>query len=462
MIGKINQQGGISGKLTAGGGTNDHNRLTNRDIKDQHPIEAITGLAEALGSKLDSETAMPLIEDAVKNKAKGLFFDVNKELSRKSYWYLTSEIDPVTKMGTKESVISGPYDLGAGGGGGGGGGVTDIKLTVAVNPETGMPFWPGYVAVGGLCQIGMEWSSTRDGTPTGRGTMYVYVNNSLVETKTVAQGLVMFDLTQYIVSGENKIEVKVIDNYSTTKNYVDMISGVTIKLSSNFEDDISYTGDIIFTYTPTGAIRKTVHFILDGREALTPDVVDTTGEQKSKLIPATVLSTHGAHNLKVYFVAEMDGEEIRSNELYFDIIWVKPGNRTPIIASTYTNTTEEQYTSFTVKYRVYTPGKNRSTVYLETDGVRSDPLSVDQKFQLWENRFDTTGDHTLRIITENVVKVFNISVKESQIHVEPVTDALELALSSFGRKNSEDPDKRCRWDYESGTKVIRGNLTGFN
>ena len=85
MIGKINQQGGISGKLTSGGGTNDHNRLTNRDIEDQHPIEAITGLAEALDSKLDSETALPLIEDAVKNKAKGLFFDINKELSRKSY-----------------------------------------------------------------------------------------------------------------------------------------------------------------------------------------------------------------------------------------------------------------------------------------------------------------------------------------------------------------------------------------
>ena len=89
----------------------DHNRLTNRGKADQHPIEAITGLRKELDSKLDSNTALPLIEEAVKNKAKGLYFDAAKELAEKSYWYLTAEIDPATNSGTKESIISGPYDL---------------------------------------------------------------------------------------------------------------------------------------------------------------------------------------------------------------------------------------------------------------------------------------------------------------------------------------------------------------
>jgi hypothetical protein len=31
-------------------------------------------------------------------------------------------------MGTKDSIISGPYDLGAGGGSGGGGGVTTVSV----------------------------------------------------------------------------------------------------------------------------------------------------------------------------------------------------------------------------------------------------------------------------------------------------------------------------------------------
>lgn len=50
----------------------------------------------------------------------------------------------------------------------------------------------------------------------------------------------------------------------------------------------------------------------------------------------------------------------------------------------------------------------------------------------------------LKIITGNVEKTFNIYVKESSIHISPVTDGLELSLSSFGRKNSEDPEVRCK------------------
>ena len=73
------------GAAAGGGGTADHNRLTNRDKADQHPIEAITDLRKELDSKLDSNTALPLIEEAIQNKAKGLYFDAKKELAKKSY-----------------------------------------------------------------------------------------------------------------------------------------------------------------------------------------------------------------------------------------------------------------------------------------------------------------------------------------------------------------------------------------
>lgn len=39
-----------------GGGTKDHNKLENRDLEDQHPISAITNLAETLGGKQDKLT----------------------------------------------------------------------------------------------------------------------------------------------------------------------------------------------------------------------------------------------------------------------------------------------------------------------------------------------------------------------------------------------------------------------
>ena len=78
-------QHSLKGVAAGSGGTADHNRLTNRDKADQHPIEAITDLRKELDSKLDSNTALPLIEEAVKNKAKGLYFDAANELAKKSY-----------------------------------------------------------------------------------------------------------------------------------------------------------------------------------------------------------------------------------------------------------------------------------------------------------------------------------------------------------------------------------------
>ena len=85
ISGKITPKNMNTGKITAGSGTKDHNRLTNRELENQHPISAITDLQTELDSKLNSKTALPLINDAIKNKAKGLYFDVNKEFARKSY-----------------------------------------------------------------------------------------------------------------------------------------------------------------------------------------------------------------------------------------------------------------------------------------------------------------------------------------------------------------------------------------
>ena len=453
----------ISATISSGGGTSDHNRLFNRDTENQHPVSAITGLQKLLDNKLESKTALPLIEEATKYKAKGLYFDAKKELNKKSYWYLTSEIDPITKQGTKESIISGPYDLGAGGGGSGGGtSLTKITLGIAIDPETGKQLWPYNVSVGSKCEIGINWTSTRDDEPTGRGTLYVYVAGKLVETRSAAQGIVKFDLTGYIISGSNKIEIKVVDAYSSTKNFIDTINGITLKLASNFEDDISYTNDITFTYIPTGSISKKVYFILDGKQYGEPDIVETTAEQCTKLFPGA-LFTHGSHTLKVYFTCEIDGEEVRSNELYYDIIYYKAGNLTPIIASTFISPAEkEQYVAFNIKYRVYTPEAVLSTVDLYVDSVKNKTLTVDTTYQIWEIRFDVIGNHTLEIRTGSVSKLFQVHVFESTIHVEPVEQALVLALSSYGRSNAEPLDIRKAWDYKTATKTIKGELSGFN
>lgn len=44
IIGKLTPTSSVTGKLISGSGTPDHSKLTNRDLDNQHPITAITGL----------------------------------------------------------------------------------------------------------------------------------------------------------------------------------------------------------------------------------------------------------------------------------------------------------------------------------------------------------------------------------------------------------------------------------
>ena len=119
---------------------------------------------------------------------------------------MTSEIDPVTKQGTKDSIISGPYDLGQGGGGSGGGGVTQISINLYD--------WPYTVVLGAKTELSFTWSSTigEAREPTGPGTVYISVNNKQVIVKAnQPQGLMTVDVNAFLTAGNNSIKVSVLE-----------------------------------------------------------------------------------------------------------------------------------------------------------------------------------------------------------------------------------------------------------
>jgi hypothetical protein len=456
--GTINRRQKISGSVSKGGGTADHTRLYNKEVAEQHPIEAITDLREELDAKLDASTAMPLIEDAVRNKAKGLYYDAAKELAKKPYWYLTAEIDPVTKMGTKESIISGPYNLGQGGGGGGGGGVTTVSIK-AFN-------WPSAVVVDGVAKVSVIWSSVigEEKEPTGNGTLYLTVNDRQVEVKTnQPQGVVEFDISKYIVSGNNTIQIRVLDAYGTLGVTVGTVNAVSFSLVSKFDDSVAYTGFIPFTYIPYGSVSKMVHFIIDGREVGT-QTVRASGEQQTSNITGL---THGSHSLRVYFTAYVGGTPVTSNELNYDLIYYEDGNYTPIISSTFNSVKQEQYIPFNIPYRVFVLGATAFNVEYLVDNVSVKQLTVDRSLQYWSYRSEETGTFTLTIKCGETTKNFNIQVSESTIDVQPVTQNLALALSAQGRSNAEPLDKRQVWRYVDDSDPTRPisidcTLTNFN
>ena len=462
IINKTSIQGSISSPSVAkasvtkgGGGTFDHNRLLNCDLEDQHPIEAITGLRVELDSKLNAGTALPLIEDAVQNKAKGLYFDALKELARKPYWYLTSEVDPITKMGTKDSIISGPYDLGMGGGsGGGGGGVTTVRIK-----QVG---WPAAATVGNSSnptKIKINWSSVigEDQQPTGTGTVYLIVNGKQVATyPKQAQGDLEFDISNYIISGDNNVQVKILDMYGTTGTTVGVIEGISLELKSNFNQETAYYGKIDFTYTPIGNADKKVYFIIDeDYQNAKTEIVKSSNELQTYEIYGL---SHGAHTLRVYFEATIGEQVVSSNSLFYDIIFVEENNLTPIIASEFDDFEQEQYISFRVPYRVFINNKSMAVVTLKANGkvIRTSEVATNGT-HVWAYRsddftIDSEGNTvskpiTLEIICENVSKVFSVNILESKITVTPVLNNLELALSANGRSNDEVESERNVWSY---------------
>jgi hypothetical protein len=263
-------------------------------------------------------------------------------------------------MGTKKSIISGPYDLGMGGGsGGGGGGIT----TVTVKPHE----WPSNAVLGASTKININWNSAKDGTidQSITGTIYLTVNDKQVETKrNQKQGIIEFDISDYIISGDNNIQIKILDMYGSTGITIGVINGVALELKSDFNNARAFEKEVNFTYTPIGNVAKTVYFYIDGEEH-GYQVVTTSNEVQTYIIKDL---THGSHTLEVYFKALVGGEVTESKHLFYDIIYVTPGNTTPIIASDFKNFKQEQYISFNIPYLAYIYGRSQVEVSLSING----------------------------------------------------------------------------------------------
>lgn len=147
----------------------------------------------------------------------------------------------------------------------------------------------------------------------------ITLNGITKTTQDVAQGTVTIDVGKWLSAGANKIKFNITDAYGNSRTINYSVSVVDVSIASTFDSSIAYSGAINYSYIPTGNIEKTVHFIVDNAEIGTSTVA-ASGRQQSYTIPT---QKHGAHSLLVYFTAEVDGVEIKSNELFYDIICIE-------------------------------------------------------------------------------------------------------------------------------------------
>ena len=328
----------------------------------------------------------------------------------------------------------------SGGGGGSGGGGSTNNAVLTVKSTTGWTYKT--IADGASCILTGTWSSLENELETGGGTLTLYVGNAIKATKNIPQGNFSIDVTQYLGSGNNTVKIKITDVYGNSRTIAFTINKVSLTISSTFNAAVAYEGAINYTYTPNGSTTKTIHFILDGKEIGTTEV-KTSGRQQTYTIPA---QSHGSHTFEVYFTTDIDGEEVQSNHLYYDLICIESGNATPIISCPYNNSEMEQFETISIPYVVYSPSSLTSSVILAANGTTVNELVVDRTQQTWAYRADNSGEVVLTITCGSTVKTITLNVTASTIDVEATTENLELFLSSYGRSNSET--NPASWSYE--------------
>lgn len=305
------------------------------------------------------------------------------------------------------------------------------------------------VAVGQSADLKFSFTSSETDED---GIAYIYVDGVRKMSAPIVSGENSIDISSCIIEGINNITLTCIDIYSNSKSLSYSIEMIQLKLSSAFDATIPYNGDINYTYTPIVNATKKMHFILDGSEIGTADIT-TSGRQETYVIPQ---QSHGSHTLEVYFTANINGIDVPSNHLYYDLICVSDGGTTPIISCAYNNDKIVQFDTIVVPYIVYSPTSLTSDITLSVNNNIVNELTVDRTQQYWSFRADEYGELVLTINCGSTSKVLSFNVEKSDINVEATTSDLELYLSSYGRQNNEA--NPAIWNYND----ISASFSNFN
>lgn len=337
----------------------------------------------------------------------------------------------------------------AGGGGGGGGGGDVISAVLTVENTSG--WLSKTIAEGSQCPVSFTWSSIEDEMPTGDGTMRITVNDVVRASMQIAQGNVSVDLAPYLASGTNKVKVRISDSYDQGKTTTFTITSVALSLSSTFDTTQPYTSAFAFPCTPVGSVEKVIHVLVDGTEVAT-QTTSLSNRQITLNIPA---QRHGGHSLTAYFTAEINGEQVRSNTLYYEFVYVEPLNDNVIITSSFNTQEVAQYSSVPIPYTVYDPNSITAEVEIYKNNALVSSQTVDRTEQSYTIKVNEAGTVNIKIQSGSTIKTLSFTVTESEIDVQAETQDLALYLNAVGRSNGEAHPEV----WESGN--ISAQLTGF-
>lgn len=320
--------------------------------------------------------------------------------------------------------------------GGGGGGTTTTTLKVERITES-----PIIVTTTDKVEISFNYSSTDSDGESVDGTYTWKLGNTVLSTGALVQGVNTFDMTEHVNIGTQKFVLTVVDAAGSVAVKSWTVQKVDVRLESSFSDKIAYEANkpVNFTYTPYGAINKTVHFVLDGTEIGTVST-SSSGILQSYTLPA---QAHGAHLLECYITATINGKSIETDHLFKDVIWYDENSDVPIIGCIYRydhygKVEAKQYNSTNIPFYVFDPKTETPTITRSVDSNVIATQTMSGTSDVWAYKSSDVGEHTLTITCKSTTLTIVMDIKELGITIEPITANLAFDFNPTGLSNSDE------------------------
>ena len=329
-------------------------------------------------------------------------------------------------------TVKSQFTLPSGGGGGGGGSMTNLVVEKITES-------PVIATVTGNIIIQINYSSTDTEGDQIDGTYSWKIGSNVVASGTLVQGLNTFDLTEYCSVGTQKLILTVTDQAGSIAVKSWTVQIVDIRMESTFNDRYTYEAGktVNFSFTPYGAVQKTIHFILDGVE-LPSVTTSASGTLQSYTLPA---QTHGAHLLETYITATINNMPIETDHIFKDIIWYDQTSDVPVIGCIYRydhygKYTAKQYNTTAIPYVVYDPHTNSPTVSFTVDNVVINTLKLSSASNTWAYKSEEIAEHVLVITCGVTSVVIHIDIIELGYDITPITAGLEFDFNPVGYSNN--------------------------
>lgn len=329
----------------------------------------------------------------------------------------------------------------AGGGGGGGGVQYTITLTNLMVDR--------YITVAKGASVVLSFSYTsidEEEIPDGDGIGTLLVNNVRVATFAVPQGTNNLDISNYLVTGQNNVTVRVSNSEGLSKSLPYVVTTVELKMSTTFNELDTYSGSVAFGYTLIGTGTKTVHFVMDGTEIGTAEVT-TSGRSQTYNIPEQAA---GSHIFTAYADITVGDVEVQSNVLKLGMLYIDSSLVSPSVLTTFDKATAIQGETLDIPYIVYNPVSETASVTLrvideDLEVYSEKNITVDRTSQVWSVSDYPAGDVQFVIVCGSATASVNVDVEEYVFPIEPITDSLLLEFDAIGRSNGEA--NPAQWHY---------------